>query len=1396
MAYPSIANYTIVEQIGEGGFGIIYQAIQVNTGQQVALKVLKVDPDITPDPQQLQHRKARFDREIQLCAQLRHPHIVQLLDQGQTQDGAPFAVFEYVEGTNLKQYILQSGALSAQTTELLMGQVLDALVCAHGQGIVHRDLKPQNIMVAQTGAAPHIKVLDFGIGAFTHEYRPQDYKSLTLTKEMVGTPSYSAPEQLRGEPPTVKSDLYAWGLILVECLTGKTVIEGSSLAEIFKQQLDSAHITLPAAIIGHDLAPLLRRVLNKNPRARVGDAAKLYEEYQAINFNTIVGTIAKATPGVTIDEEASTLDSDMELVQGQTNKRQMTVLCVQLSLELPRDCTIESEILDTLQKDQLNSCSDTIVRYGGYVKGRLGNCMMAYFGYPQVSDNAARRAGRTALELVSQAQKRASLLGALHGIALDIRISLHADETLVRQNQAPEGLTPDVAFNLLREAPPQSVWVSDTTKQLLDPYLEFEVVDQYEFANTTSPIQIHALMGERQTEAMSFLRPWSANRQMIGRDSEKQQVVDLWNQVKNGQGRSTLISGQAGIGKSKLTYEAKKQLRSEGFVVRECRCLPEQANNALFPFFDMLRKHWGMQENEIDKSKETKSKDTGSNITILEQMLAEINADLPGTLPILCSWLSIPLSENYEIAQDAPEKQKEILLNTLEQLILNIAKGASFLLIIEDLHWLDPTSQEFLERLLSRLEQQNYLLLMTTRPHFDPKWTYQHLTSLELQPLNKDFIQHMIQEVLGDQPVDDKVVSYIAERADGIPLFIEELTHMLEEQHYLVLENGTYQLDEKQDAEAVPVTLKDLLNTRLDRLGLAKETAQLAATIGRNFDYDLLVSASLRDEASIQADLDELMNADLVYRQRRVQGESYIFRHALIRDAAYEGMPKAAQKDTHSRIATTLETGFLNVVEDNPFEVARHFAGGEVFEKASQYGVKMVEKQVNNSSNEEAVSMGDWVLEQVNAIDHEATRLDKEFDVLNTLFSAVMAVGGYGSDKLITLSNRLRELVELFSQQDATQENDAQEKQREREEIIWKNDWTLFLNAHYKPERAKALKLGTRLLENARQMNNREKEMVVLGQYAQCFLKDGHHEDSVKYFKQAIDLYNEQEDDDQEIIKKYGTHPKAYGLSLIAQPMLHLGTLKEAFGYIDQGAIYSAEIGNETGIAFSYILQALIMAFCENEKGIETIIKTFEQKHQDKTESEGYFLQYLYIFEYYRLRQVDKAEDMVQMIYDSGQLFAISWYVIFLIKIHLDQGNVARAIELAERTHLHNLENDIEGSTCFVKKTLAMCYYAQDQKLTPRIDQLLKESLEYAEKQGAHFFELDTLVYHLELLQSEGGNDVRMRHELRPKLQVVVQKLGEVNDLNHHIELKNAWSQYNKALDFIQQLMPQDQALV
>lgn len=1365
MTDPSISGYSILEKIGEGGFGLVYKAKQTNTGQLVAIKVLKNTQ--TVDEQKIVHQKARFERETQLSAQLSHPHIVKLLDKGYTETGEPFAVFEYIAGQTLKDYVIREGGLSATETGELMGQVLDALASAHEQGIVHRDLKPQNLMVTKTGTRNHIKILDFGIGAFTQEYRTKDYKSLTLTKEMVGTPSYSAPEQLRGEPPTVKSDIYAWGLILIECLTGRTVMEGDSIAEIFQQQLQAANVPIPSAIVGHPLANLLRRVLEKNPLQRSGDAPNLYEEYKTINFNTIVGKIAQAPTEQIIDDDA-TVDSDMDVVVGRSAKRQITILAVKLSLVLPDDYQASNELLDTIQKDQLNTCTDIAVRFGGHIAGNLADNLMFYFGYPTVSDNDARRAGRTALELVSQTQKRSSLLEALHGIGLDIRVSLHSGSVLVKQGITPEGITPNIAFNLLYQSSPNAVLVSETAKQLLDPFLEFEVAKSQRFPNATKEMKLFSLVGERQTEALSFLRPWSANRQMIGRDTEHQQFVDLWNGVSSANGKAMLLNGQAGIGKSKLTYECKKQVRDrdEGVEVVECRCLPEYENNALYPFFEMLRKHWGLQEGEKQEF----------NIKRLEEVLKEAACEVEMALPILCSWLSIPLSDTYEaVALPAPEQQKRILLDTLEKLILNIDASNKFLLIIEDLHWLDPTSKEFLEQLLNNLSQQNYMILMTTRPQFKPDWTYNNLTTLDLKPLTNQAIKAMIEGVLENKQVDDSIVSYIAQRADGVPLFIEELTHMLLEQNYLIADNDTYKLSDKINQDTVPVTLQDLLNARLDKLGLAKETAQLAAAIGRNFDYNLLVRSSLRDEASIQADLDKLMNADLVYRQRKVQGESYIFRHALIRDAAYDGMPTALQKDTHGRIATTLENEFPQIKEDNPFEVARHYAGGENFEKATGYGLSAMQKQIASSANLEALSLSKEVEKWTDTIVVNSVKTKKKLELNNYLLSALMALDGFGAKSVAKVKDEIDKIIkesEEYQTELMTSENTAQVNDNKllinviKEKIAFfensfedfelsklestltdpkfKNDWVELLGFHLTAKRKQANEASIKVLEQANELQL----VAILPMISQVLFIEGYLEDSAITGRSELELLESLEakiggDVFRNLMAKiaaeYGMEPRSATNFLLSQTVCYQGFPDDAFDYIDKALKWAESIEHTLSVTLTYIFKVFLFYILQNREEAKNTVEIHDEKYGHITEN-NWVTTHLKCHYDWSINSVEYATQYVKDTLASEQHYALSPYEASLADTYLFLNQHDEAVQLLEDSLKRGSKHQELGNLPLVERRLALSYYKKDQSLTNRVTKHLKNAIQIAKGTGAKWLEFEGLVDYVELLQQHNTN--------------------------------------------------------
>ncbi len=998
----SLKGYVLQKEIGKGGFGTVYRAEQISTGQSVAVKIFTFrEPD---DLKKRNQNIARFERETQICAEINHPHIVKLLDKGYTDDQEPFAVFEYVSGETLKNLILQNGGLSVKETGELMGQVLDALACAHIKGIVHRDLKPDNIMVMKTGSRLHVKVLDFGISVFTQDVHSIDYKKLTLTQEALGTPTYCAPEQLRGEPPTVKSDLYAWGLILIECLTGEPVMKGNSAAEVFQQQLNSSNVPLPPAVSGHPLADILRRVLDKDARFRAGEATGIFEEYTNINFHTLIGKIQTERSPLQYAGENLTCVNHFEWRKAYAEKKQITVLSIKLSLSLSNDSLFDMETWDAIQKDQLNLCKDTAIRFGGYIAGSLADNVLVYFGYPQVNDNDARRAGRTALDLIVQVQKRSALLNIQNGIRLSIRIGMNSGIVLSHPGQTPEGLVPNSAFNLAHCAEPNTVLVTALTKKLLDPYLEFKESSQHLLYNNNQPIQSYCLIGERQTEAFSFLRPGNADRKMVGREQEKKQVLDLWDQIITGNGKALLVTGPPGIGKSKLIYESKKQLRADGFMVHECRCLPEHKNNALYPVFEMLKRHMGFED----------TMDPVIALNKLEIALQHAGIELQLALPVFCSWLIIPIEERYHFSAVPPDQQKRILFDSLKKLIFHLGSQNKFLLLVEDLHWIDPTSLDFLRELNKSIADGNVLLLMTARPEFNPEWK-KEITCIELQTLSKIFTKELIEEVLHQRTIEAKALAYIDEKADGVPLFIEELTNMLREKKYLIAENEHYHLLKNIEEKNVPVTLHDLLNARLDRLGFAKETAQIAATIGREFSYDLLVKVSLRDEAMVQADLEQLLSTELVYRQRRVQTEMYIFRHALIRDAAYTGMIKTTQEHTHLKIAEVMEAGMHEtdaVTDAVQLEIlADHLFEGKRITDGINRLIQAFEMTKQQSANQETIALCSKALKWL-----QCTTNEKKMDLLirKVLLSALMAAEGYGATSVGEELSKIQEVcVEL-----------------------------------------------------------------------------------------------------------------------------------------------------------------------------------------------------------------------------------------------------------------------------------------------------------------------------------------------------------------------------------------------
>lgn len=1020
--------YELKEKIGEGGFGHVYRAKQVNTGQSVAIKFLTVNPEF--DKVKKQRYIERFERETLLGSRLQHPNIVRLLDKGRSED-LLYAVFEYVDGQTLKQTLADSGPLLPAKASEVMAQVLDALSHAHEQGVVHRDIKPANIMLTKTGAKTHAMVLDFGIGTLVNEARQLDYKTITLTQETLGTPSYSAPEQLRGEPPTPKTDIYVWGLVLIECLTGQPAISGASLASIFHKQLSESNVPLPTTIAGHPIAGLLRRVLQKKANERAANAAELYSEFTQLNFSTLVGELASPAARQPLGNDTILASSDETQIHdsgmtytGLLERKQLTALCVTLNVSAINESDeIDYEVVEALHRDQKAQCVDIAVRYGAFHVGTLSDTLLFYFGYPTVSDYDSRLAARTALEIVSQLRQRNPQLQQTQGIKVFAHMGMHTGLVTTYADSVPEGDTTSIATGLARLANNQ-ILCSDNNKKMLDSYLEFQPQQQGEIGISTKKIGLYSLVGERQGEAFGFLRGNKHNYDFIGRELElaalRQLSTSNMDDDSTSVNKSAHVYGEAGIGKSRLTFELRNLTQSFNHIVAQC--LPEHKNNALYPILNVIRYKYALDTQLPEDAAQTLL-DAISKLTALDSDHTKPQAKALEPIPIICSWLSLPLPQDVPETLQSPDVQKQILFNTLVGLLVgNDTPDSSKpgLILFEDMHWADPTSIEFIGCLLNdpRFSTSKNVFVSTSRQSLPTQLDNCGFQSIELLRLDPQKTTEFVNNLFDQQNVSARLLDLVVTRTDGIPLFIEELINMLKQKELVKHLNGITDFVSEEIINEVPVTLRDSLQQKLDTLVYAKETAQLAATIGREFDYDLLVASSNHSESQLQNDLNELIEAQLLFLQRKVSGDTYIFKHALVRDAAYESLSARAKPALHLSIAKNLQRK-----ESRPLALlAHHYQNGNEFQTALDLWCEIAQTNSKQSLHNEATKNCESALNVLAKLNQDDNTKLQEVDIRCMIATSLAATAGYASETInphqeraIALCEELEDFSRIFS---------------------------------------------------------------------------------------------------------------------------------------------------------------------------------------------------------------------------------------------------------------------------------------------------------------------------------------------------------------------------------------------
>ncbi len=1009
-------RYEIQGALGEGGFGTVYQARQLTTGQSVAIKVLRLPEGSTA--QATEKRIARFQREMQICAQMHHPNIVRLIDSGQADGGIVYTVFEFLPGKNLAELLVEEGRIDPAEARHFMMQVLDALACAHGASIVHRDLKPANIMIVSTGARRNALVLDFGIGALTQETRRDEGARITLTNESIGTPSYAAPEQLRGQPPTPRSDLYAWGLVFIECLTGKRVVDGETVAEVVFKQLSPDPIPIPNVVADHALGRILRRVTAKDPAAREATAEGLLHEVEGCD----ISGLRQRTGPVRIDpapSDAATATVQFastakgrapRLVEGE--RRQITALCCNLGAACAGPKPADVEELDHVLGVQQEACAEIARRFEGHVAGALGDAVLFYFGYPTAREDDAGRAARAALAMVTEIRRRGAALLEERQIRVDVRAGIHTGLVVSRELGDPEqsrigfvvGSTPKLAARLAGLSEPGGVLVSGSTQRLLRKQFALEESGLRVIDDSTLPVELFVLR-EGDPSAGSRDLP------LVGRRRELEMLVECWGKACGGAGQAVLVSGEPGIGKSRLARELAERIGEEPHTWLESRAAPDGASSAFSPIIELLDR---MLDPLHDAGAEAKA-------SKLEALLSLHGFELPLAMPLFAPLLSLSLPQRWAPLDVSPQKKRELTRNAVLSLLVEMAEKEPVVLVIEDLHWADPSTIELLGQLVGEVGSARVLALFTARPEFTAPWPSTSFLPIQLGRFGRLEVEQMVAKVTSGRALPAEVLEAIAGRTDGVPLFVEELVLTMIETGALVERDGGYVLAKRLEEVSIPATLRDSLVARLDRLGRAKETAQVASAIGREFTFELLRAVSPLAEAAAQEDLDRLVAAELVFRRRQRKNPAYIFKHALVRDAAYESMLKRSRVEVHARIAHALESRFPDVAKAQPELLKIHYAGAQMYLQAAAQALNAGRLAAEKSADREAERHLLDALGWVEGMDGSREVKLVEVQIRNNLAVVLQSTRGFAApeveatlEKVVPLLAELGDSSELF----------------------------------------------------------------------------------------------------------------------------------------------------------------------------------------------------------------------------------------------------------------------------------------------------------------------------------------------------------------------------------------------
>ncbi|MEA2328052.1 MAG: hypothetical protein QOE68_3011, partial [Thermoanaerobaculia bacterium] len=701
-----------------------------------------------------------------------------------------------------------------------------------------------------------------------------------------------------------------------------------------------------------------------------------------------------------VELQKSTADRKLEIAE----RRQLTaVVCELIPTEIegpPLDPDDLPEIVHEIAPEFRKACSQIFAQFEGQIDPGSGGIVTGYFGHPAVHEDDSRRAVRAALAIL-----RGALPGCAHfekelNVRLTVRIGVHSGMIIVSASEGvAETDTVITAHRLQEMAPENSVVMSEATLRLAGEFFETEEITSLSLSRGR---QVRVFRVLRDSGGHSRIHAGVQLTQLVGRAEEMALLLSRWSDARNGKGHVLMLRAEAGIGKSRLLAEVLARTSDEDRLWVECRCSPYHQNSSFFPIVGLFEKWFGFEAGDDDETKLTK----------IEQIVLRFGS-AEDIVPPLASMLAVPFEHKYPRISANPLEQKRFMLEVMVQLLIDLSLEKPLLLVMEDLHWSDPSTIEFLNLLIEQVVTLPILVLLTSRPEYNlpAQWMgREYVSQISIEKLGRDDVMQMVLSITGGKSLPIEVFDEIFAKTEGFPLFLEDLTRMVMESELFVAHEDHYELIGPFQSLAIPATLQETLMARLAKLTTAKRVAQIGAIIGREFSLDMLRDVGGFGEKELQEEIDRLVAAGLLYRRGFLSRTRYVFKHALVQEALQQSLLKRERRECHKIIAEVLEEKFRDIAATQPEVVAYHFRKGHVPLKAVEYWKRAAQQALAGGANREALAHARKAIETLQSQPDDEDRCAHELGLRMIEGPALLALRGWASTEVGSCYARARNL--------------------------------------------------------------------------------------------------------------------------------------------------------------------------------------------------------------------------------------------------------------------------------------------------------------------------------------------------------------------------------------------------